>query len=154
IFVFAVVYIPHFSLQAALRHEPELWQTPVALVDPARNVPVVCAATETARLAGVEEGLTPTQAQARCDKVKIRHRSAAKEAKATEVILECAYSFSPNIEATAPGVCTLDLRGLSALREDVPNAAVAWAGQLRSALSKQNLRARVSIGPTPAVARQ
>src|SRR5438874_1343711 len=115
--MFAVIYIPQFPLQAALRYEAELLAKPVALVDPARSLPVVCAVTEAARCRGVCEGLTPTQAMARCGEVMLRHRTMAQEAAVTEALLQCAYSFSPNIEATAPGVCTLDLRGLRALSE-------------------------------------
>ena len=37
--MFAVLHFPQFALQAALRHEPELWSRPVALVDPADKLP-------------------------------------------------------------------------------------------------------------------
>jgi protein ImuB len=116
--MFAVIHLPQFTLQAALRHEPELWARPIALVDPALNTPRVCDATSAARAFGVTEGLTPTQALARCREVLIRHRAPTQEAAATEAILQCAYGFSPNIESTSAGTVTLDLRGLSELQED------------------------------------
>ena len=31
--MFATIYVPNFYLQAALRHQPELHGTPVALID-------------------------------------------------------------------------------------------------------------------------
>ncbi len=151
--MFAVISIPQFPLQAALRHEPELWTKPVALVDPGRSTPVVHDVTDAARTAGVIEGLTPTQAMARFGNVMIRHRSLALESAATEASLQCAYAFSPLIEATAAGVCTLDMRGL-ALVSAADTAAIAeWAAKLRSALAGQNLRASVGVGPTPNLAR-
>jgi protein ImuB len=151
--MFAVIYLPQFSLQSALRHEPELWTKPVALVDPERSTPVVCETTDAAAASHVSEGLTSTQALARCRDVVIRHRSPAQEASATEVLLQCAYGFSPHIESTAPGLCTLDLQGLSALSAGEPTALAACAEQLRTALVRLNLRARVGIGPTPNLAR-
>src|SRR6185503_6292961 len=113
--MFAVLYLPQFALQAALRHESELWAQPVALVDPALSTPRVCDATPPARALGVTEGLTPTQALARCRDVLIRHRSPAQEAAGTDAVLQCAYSFSPSIENTSPGTVTLDLLGLAEL---------------------------------------
>src|ERR1051326_5863508 len=151
--MFAVVYIPQFPLQSALRHEPELWAKAVALVDPARSTPTVCELTDLARANGVTEGLTPTQAMARCGNVLIRHRAPAQEAAVTEAIVQCAYGFSPNIEATAPGVCTLDLSGLAMLADADALKVVAWAGRLRASLAGQNLRARIGVGPTPNIAR-
>ncbi|HKS38084.1 MAG TPA: DNA polymerase Y family protein, partial [Verrucomicrobiae bacterium] len=170
--MFAVLHLPQFSLQAALRHEPELWAKAVALVDPALNTPRVCDATGAARAAGVNEGLTPTQALARCAQLQIRHRSAAQEGAATDAMLQCAYSFSPNIENTSPGTVTIDLHGLAELKEEMdlaqgsgsssseareagalPEKMMVWAGRLRSALSSLNLQARIGIGPTPNIAR-
>lgn len=151
--MFAVLYLPQFPLQAALRHEPELWTGPVALVDPARTPSLVCGLTDPARQRGVSEGLTPTQAMARCGDVAIRHRSSAQEAAAHQAILQCAWGFSPHIEATAPGVFTLDLRGLACLSGNDPEGMVSWAAQVRAALECQHLRARIGVGPTPNLSR-
>lgn len=151
--MFAVVHFPQFALQAALRHEPELWSKPIALVDPARSTPVVCEVTEPARAAGVTAGLTPTQALARCGSLAVRHRSASHENATTEAILQCAYSFSPHLEATAPGLCTLDLRGLAVLSGAGTAELAAWAGRLRGALNHLNLRAHLGVGVTPNIAR-
>ncbi len=166
--MFAVLHLPQFALQAALRHQPELWSQPIALVDPAFAPPRVCDLTVPARRQGVEAGLTPTQALARCRTVAIRHRSSAQECATTDAALQCAYGFSPNIENTAPGTITLDLRGLSELsgqrREeaDLESAGLAsaslsrlqiWAARLRTALASLNLAARIGVGPTPNIAR-
>jgi nucleotidyltransferase/DNA polymerase involved in DNA repair len=169
--LFAVIHLPQFSLQAGLRHEPELWAKAVALVDPALSTPRVCDANGAARAVGVSEGLTPTQALARCGRLLIRHRSAGQEAAATDAVLQCAYSFSPNIENTSPGTVTIDLRGLAELRNEMerieysassssaPEAdalrdkLLIWSARLRTALSSLNLQARIGIGPTPNIAR-
>lgn len=150
--MFAVVHLPKFPLQAALRHEPELWLQPVALVDPARTTPAVVELTDAARAQGVTAGLTPTQAIGRCRNVLIRRRAPAVEQSATEVLLQCAFCFSPNIEATAPGGCTLDLRGLTALMPSSPERTARWVTELRGVLATAGLRARIGIATTPGLA--
>ena len=165
--MFAVVYIPQFSLQAVLRHEPGLWSQPVGLVDPAERPPVICDLTEPARALGITPGFTPTQAMARCGTVLIRQRALPQENAAMRAILQCAYAFSPNLEATAPGVCTLDLHGLAALSPFLTpdcgspdslspparSALVAWAEKLQKAVAQSQLTALIGIGSTPGVAR-
>lgn len=163
--LFAVLHFPQFLLQAALRHDAEAWGRPVALVDPAMSTPRVIDATDAARAAGVEDGLTAPQALARCREVRIRHRSADREAGCTEAILQCAYGFSPHLEATGPGTVTLDLRGLAGLKGALgveprgegparhPEGALkSWAEGLLSSVGALGLRARVGLGGTPNVA--
>jgi protein ImuB len=168
--MFAVVYLSQFSLQAVLRHEPELWKKPVALVDPLQRPPMICDGTEQAFASGVVPGLTPTQAMARCSTVLIRSRSLEQEETATAALLQCASAFSPNLETTARGVCTLDLRGLSwmanestpaqessppttARKEPSRDRWLAWADKLRGTLAEVNLTVSIGMGPTPQVAR-
>lgn len=151
--MFAVVYLPDFPLQTSLRHEPELWSKPIALVDSALSTPRIIYLTEAARASGVVEGLTPTQALARCREISIRSRSLAQESSVTEALLQVAYGFSPNVENSAPGACTLDLRGLAELKNAEAEALVRWAGRIRTALTALNLRAQIGLGPTPNIAR-
>lgn len=151
--MYAVVHLPDFALQAALRGLPELHGQPVALVDPDRSPPKVCALTASARGLGVVEGATPTQALARCEGIRIRHRSAAREADASDALMQGAFAFSPHVEATAPGVLTLDLRGISGVDAAAPEVLAAWAGRLRTVLAGLGLDARIGVGPTPDVAR-
>jgi len=151
--MYAVVHLPEFALQAALRGTPELRREPVALVDPDRLPPKVCAVTPAARDHGVAAGLTPTQALARCAGVRIRHRSAARESEASDAVLQCAFGFSPHIESTAPGQLTLDLRGLSAVSDGTAVDLAAWGGSLRTVLEVLDLDARIGIGRTPDIAR-
>jgi len=107
--MFAVVYVPDFYLQAALRME--LPNQPVALIDPTVLNPTILQLTHAARQAGVHSGMTVTQAMARCPQILIKPRSLAQERAANAALLDCAWAFSPNVEATDDGVCTLDLKG-------------------------------------------
>lgn len=114
--MFSVICVPNFALQSLLRHEPELRERPVALIDAtgtnlAKTLVLEC--TRTAELAGICPGLTAPQAQARCRELILKPRSPSAEQSATEILLQTAYAFSPNIENTSPGVCTIDLRGLN-----------------------------------------
>lgn len=153
--MFAVIYIPNFRLQSALRHEPELATRPVALVD-AQNKEGVLEASAAARLHGINAGMSSTQAMARCPGVVLRFQSSAREEAAADALVECAYSFSPRIEATAPGVCTLDLRGLpvmAALGRPEGDADVLWwAEKVIRALRLFQLQAQLGIAATPALA--
>jgi protein ImuB len=144
--MFAVIYIPNFALQAALRHEPELTRRAVALVDESLPKPAIVQLTAPARMAGVCAGLTSTQAMARCRDIIIKSRSPAQENAAADALLQSAYLFSPCVEATAPGVCTLDLKGQSHRGDQ------RFAQQILAVLDQLHLKARIGVAPTPAVA--
>jgi protein ImuB len=118
--MFAVICLPDFELQSVLRYEPELRSQAIALVDgettnAAKTLVLQC--TEKARAAGVCARLTAPQAQARCGELILKPRSPSAERSTIEILLQTAYAFSPNIEHTAPGVCTIDLRGLNFSKE-------------------------------------
>jgi protein ImuB len=147
--VFAVVHIPNFSLQAALRHEPELHARAVALIDAELPKLEIIQLTPAARDQGVVAGSTASQATARCGDLFIRTRSRAAEQTATEVVGQTAYAFSPNIELTASGVCTLELKGLGLETE---TAAHQWAAKLLQTLAMFHLEAQIGIASTPALA--
>src|SRR5881394_2080532 len=111
--MFAVIFIPNFSLQAVLRHEPDLRGRAIALVDPGLPKSLIVQLSLAARDCGVCEGLTASQATARCAELIIKSRALPLEKSANEILLQTAYAFSPNIESTAPGVCTMELKGLT-----------------------------------------
>jgi protein ImuB len=145
--MFAVIHIPDFQLQAALRLEPELHRRPVVLLEDTPVKPVVFQLTDAAREAGVCRGQTTTQAMARCREVIVKTRARAREDTVTAMLLQCAYGFSPAIEATAEGVCTLDLKGLSTA--DDPEK---WAIVLLDSLRQLQLRAQIGVAETPHLA--
>jgi len=148
--MFAVIFIPNFSLQSVLRHEPESRGKAVALVDPGMPKPAIVQLTSAARVQGVCEGLTASQATARCAELIIKPRSRAQEESATEVLLQTAYAFSPNIESTAAGVCTMELKGLGL--EARGETVDQWAGKIIEVLGQFYLEAKVGFGATPELA--
>ncbi len=147
--MFAVIFIPNFSLQAVLRHDPDLRSRPIALVDPQATKSVITQLTSAAHSCGVGEGLTASQAMARCAELIIKPRSPAQEESATEVLLQTAYAFSPNIEATAPGICTIELKGIAL---DSHGSTEEWAQKIIEILAQFNLAAKIGLAVTPELA--
>lgn len=152
--MFAVIEIPNFALQAVLRFEcaPSTGaqfpcnSQPVGLVDASQSKPILIQLTAAAQSAGVEIGMTPTQAMARCRHILIKNRSLEQENAASNALLQCAFAFSPSIEATAPGLCTLDLQGLKNASDET------FALKIIRALTTLHLRAQVGIAANPILA--
>src|SRR5262245_14795565 len=141
--MYAVIYISDFYLQSVLRGDGRLQKRAVVLIDETEKKPVVLQLTAAARALGICEGMSSTQALARGMHVLIKPRSAAREKAATDALLQCAYSFSPAIEATAAGVCTLDLAGL-------PNLQYEELGsEMLQRLASLDLQGQVGIGENP-----
>ena len=105
--MFATIYLPNFYLQAALRHQPELWTKPAALIEEQEKKPVIIQLNEAAESAGIRQGMTPSQALARFLQVVIKARARAQERSIQEILLHCAFTLSPYVEATGPGICTI-----------------------------------------------
>src|SRR2546421_4302619 len=105
--MFATIYLPNFYLQAAIRHHPKLRAQPVALIDASKSKVTIIQLNELAEKAGVANGMTPSQALARCLQVVIRTRERAQEKLIDDILLQHAFMLSPFVEATAPGVCTV-----------------------------------------------
>ena len=147
--MFAAIHLPNFQLQAALRHGRTMRPEPVALVDSELSKAVIVQSNSAAKAAGVADGMTPSQAMARCPNLNLLSRSPKQEASATQILLQTAYAFSPHIESTRPGMCTLELRGLglataTAIRE--------WCGKIIASLGLLDFEAVMGIGPTPDLA--
>lgn len=150
--MYAAVYIPQFSLQAILRLREELRARALAVLDEESRVIQM---TAVARESYVEAGMTPTQAMARCPKIMLRSRSPLQEEAAQKALLQCASGFSPFLESTAPGVCTINLRGLSefgALPLEVAERAQAWANRLLARVGDLQLHAQIGLAADPDVA--
>src|SRR5438034_10524960 len=73
--MFATIYLPNFYLQAAMRHQPELCDKPVALIEEQERQPLIIQLNEAAEKAGVRKGMTPSQALARSLQVVIKVRA-------------------------------------------------------------------------------
>ncbi len=147
--MFAVINIPNFALQSLLRHKPDLRAKPVALVDSDVAKDGILQMNAIARKAGIAQGLKPTQGLARCSNLIIKGRSLQQEKSSTELLLQIAYAFSPSIENTSPGCCTMGLQGLGLNNE---STARQWGSNIVTALRNLNLAARIGFGPTPDLA--
>jgi len=145
--MFAVLHLSEFALQAVLRLEAESKRPtgPVALLASGQRA-IIAECNALARAAGVESGLTVPQALARCDQLSVRAPHAAAEAEARAALLAAAFSLSPAVEATAPGVCTIDMGGVAEERRE--GALVAAVARL----AEGGLSATGGIGSTALLA--
>ena len=145
--MFAVVEAPDFPLQALRRLEAELADAPAALLRGEGRRAVVACVSPPAAQAGVAIGMTAAQALAECPGLIVRPPSPAAEAEAGAVLLAVCWQASPRVEATAPGLCTLDLAGrdLAQFRRELPG--------LRAHLQAHGLTCRMGVAANPLVAR-
>jgi nucleotidyltransferase/DNA polymerase involved in DNA repair len=119
---FACIFVPDFPAEAILRAEPELRSQAVAVLEGKPPLQKVFALNETARRAGIEVGMTKIQVEPWTDLV-LRPRSPLQETAAHSALLDCAQSFSPRVEDTAPDTVILDLAGLESLFGVLPKIA-------------------------------
>jgi protein ImuB len=139
--MFATIYLPNFYLQAAMRHQQELRAKPVALIEEQEKKPVIIQLNKAAEKAGICKGMTPSQALARYLQIIIKARAYAQEKSIQEMLLYFAFTLSPFVEATAPGVCTLqfaDHRDLT-----------AKVSRVIEQLAECEITAQAGIAPTP-----
>jgi protein ImuB len=142
--MFACLFIPDFPVAAIIRFEPELCGRSVAVLAGRSPLEKVVALNEKTRQIGVEMGATKSQLEAWGDLV-LRARSELQEASAHAALLDCAQSFSPEIEDTAPGTVLLNLAGLDALFGPLPKLACDLARRA----SSMGLEANVAVAANP-----
>lgn len=111
---FASIHVPEFPVQAVVRAEPELRGRPVALIEGNPPLCRIVAANISALSAGIELGMTKSQA-ADFPAVEIRPRSLALEKSAHAALLDLGWSVSPHLEDTSPDTILLDFAGLASL---------------------------------------
>ena len=112
--MFCCLFIPDFSAEAILRCEPELRQRAVVVLAGRPPLERVIGMNENARQLGVEMGALKAQLEAWEDLV-LRTRSESQENSARAALLDCAQSFSPEVEDTAADAVLLNLAGLEPL---------------------------------------
>src|SRR5579863_3972583 len=112
--MFACIYIPNFSIAAALRAEPELRTRPVAIFEGKPPLEQIFAVNENASRLGIASGMTKAQAEL-CSELALRPRSSVQESSAHGALLDCAQSFSPCLEDSACDTVLLDLAGMESL---------------------------------------
>jgi protein ImuB len=143
--MFATIYIPNFYLQAALRHSAGQGATslsgPVALIDEQAKKPVIIQLNSSAESVGVRAGMTPSQALARCLSLLIKSRSDVQEKSVQEILLEQAFTLTPYVEATGPGLCTVQFT-------DTRNL-VGKLSRVVAHLAACQILAQAGLGPAP-----
>ncbi len=145
--MYAALYLPSFRLQAALRlHGDGLPAGPMALVDGDEKKSLILEVNAAAQRAGVQPGMPVPRAMARCEQLLVVLRIPAAESSAQTTLMQTAYALSPEIEPTAPGLCTLRLRL-------TPDKDPATAGARAVALLEQaGLKGQAGLGPNPDLA--
>lgn len=139
--MFATILLPQFYLQAVLRHQPLLAEKPLGVLDASERKAVLWQVNEPAAAAGVETGMTPSQALARCLSLVIKGRARESEEQINAILLHHAFLLSPFVEATAPGICTVEMRRKSAFESKLQNTIAL--------LGKCGLLARAGIADNP-----
>jgi protein ImuB len=139
--MFATIYLPNFYLQAATRHQPELSEQPAALIEEQERKPLIIQLNDAAQKAGIRKGMTPSQALARSLRVVIKVRARMQEKSMQEILLHHAFTLSPFVEDTAPGVCSVQFTDCRNLTEKV------W--RVIEQLGECEIRAQAAIAPTP-----
>jgi len=139
--MFATIYLPDFYLQAALRHQPDLSGKPVALLDDQEKKAVIIQLNSAAEKTGVLVGMTPSQGLARYLDLVIKVRSHSQEKLLQDILLHFAGSLAPYVEATAPGISTVQFT-------DTRNIA-AKVSRVVAQLADSEIAAQAGIAPTP-----
>jgi len=121
---FACIYVPNFSLAAALRAEPELQARAIAIFEGKPPLEKIIAANEKAAGLGIAPPMTKAQAEL-CSEITLRPRSALHESAAHSALLDCSQSFSPCVEDTAADTALLDLAGMESLFGSLPEISCA-----------------------------
>lgn len=124
-----------------MRHYPRLRAQPVGLIDPSHKKVAIIELNDAAEEAGVTKGMTPSQALARCLQVVIRTRERGQEKLIDEILLQHAFMLSPFVEATAPGICTIQFTDNRQL--------IAKMSRVLAKLEKCEIRAHIGIASLP-----
>jgi hypothetical protein len=139
--MFATIYLPNFYLQAALRHQPELMTTPVALIDAQETKALIIQLNQTAKDAGIRCGMTPSQGLARSLQLAVKTRIRPQEKMLGELLLQFAFTLAPFVEATAPGICTVEFTD----NKNILRRVECMVAQIHDA----GLNIQAGIAPTP-----
>ncbi len=149
--MFATIYVPNFYLQAATRYQPELRGKPVALIEEHERKPVIIQLNDAAEKTGIRKGMTPSQALARCLSVVIKARAHMQEESIEEILVQCAFTLSPFVEKTAPGICTVQFTANRNFSEKAhhSDSLLRRISLVIQHLARCEIRAQAAIAPTP-----
>ena len=139
--MFATIYLPDFYLQAALRHQPELRGKPVALIDDQEKKAVIVQLNAAAEQTGVRCGMTPSQGLARCLQLVVKTRKPSQEKLLQEILLHFAGTLAPYVEATGPGISTIQFTDTKNLMQEM--------ARVIAQLADAEIVAQAGIASTP-----
>ena len=139
--MFATIYVPDFYLQAALRHQAELRDQPVALIDDQEKKAAIIQLNAAAEETGVYRGMTPSQGLARCLQLQVRIRLPSQEKVVQDILLHFAGTLAPYVEATAGGIATVQFTDNKNLLRNVTRVI--------EQLADAEIVAQAGIAPTP-----
>ena len=151
--MFATIFVPNFYLQAALRHQSLLATTPVGLIEEKDKKPLIIQLNAAAEAAGVARGMTPSQGLARSLSLLIKTRSPVQEKLMQEIVLHYGFSLSPYVEATGPGVCTVEFIERKARQDgclsEEPGRLFSKVSQIIDQLAACEITAQAGLAQTP-----
>jgi protein ImuB len=168
--MFACIYVPDFPVAAIVRSEPSLRDNAVAVLEGKPPHIRVIALNDTARVMGIEIGMTKLQAAifvvpqeasmvlprlslgSRRGKAPrkpaaavLRLRSPEQEQSSHAALLDIAHAFTPRVEDTHHDRLLLDLDGL----ERLYGPAAAMARELASRIGKVGLECNIGLATNP-----
>src|SRR5690242_9046629 len=114
VMAFASIYVPNFIVQAAVCARAEWKNRAVALLDGTPPLLSVAAMNELAARAGIQMGMSESQAR-QFSGVEVERRAREREEAVHAALLEMSWSVSPRVEDTAMDTITLDLAGLNSV---------------------------------------
>ncbi len=145
---FACIYVPNFSVAAALRGEPELKTRAVAILEGKPPLEKIIAVNENASRMGIVPGMTKAQAEL-CADLALRPRTPLQESSAHAALLDCSQSFSPCLEDAACDTVLLDLAGMESLLGPLPE--ISHAIHTRATLLGLDANVAIASNPDTAV---
>jgi protein ImuB len=98
--------------------------------------------------AGIQTGSTTGLAAARAPSILLLKADALLEQQLQHTLLQIAYRFSPYLEISSPGVCTLDLKAKKT------DSHEPWLRELLAQLRQLGFKAQAGVGQNPEVALQ
>lgn len=143
---YAVLEVPDFPLHARTRLErPD--PRPIAIYEGEGRRATLAHLNSEALNRGLNVSMSAVQALGLCPDLRIHPRSEPAEREAMALLMAAAWSLSPRVEATSPGLCTVDLSGRDAhaLRRDLE--------AVRGRMNAAQLPLRVGVAHSPGVAR-
>jgi nucleotidyltransferase/DNA polymerase involved in DNA repair len=118
---FACALIPEFSLEVLYKTDPRLHDLPTAIADANGTRGVIVVANRAASNAGVEAGMTTSQAASLCPELEINCALQERERAEEHAIVKMLQAFSPWVDPCGDGKYILDASGVTRLYKGETN---------------------------------